>query len=375
MMQVSSAECSPRPDVMSDQRRVVIIQSSLPGPFCAFIPFWSGLSGWQLHEITGETVTRKLIDLKRRGYWPDAILAEAGSVEARRAKAVFPDARLVLQCPVTLSSPDELPPCDAAVSASWWQRSRYPDLQQRRISVIHPGVSTELRQPDRPASFISPGGKVLRAGDPVIRIVPGRLRECMQGLAGAIMALQRHDARCEAVIVTGHGDACVHEAFLRGCDGLDRQRIHVAGDLLHGRWLDLLRVSAVHVDLSASLAPAQSLIEAMRCGCAVVAADAEGVREVVRSGVNGQVVDGADVRSISAGIARLLHNPAVRASLGREAAFTVLREFDTATAALRYARLLGDRSVESDAADWAPYALLNGDIALHDYAFSRLGGT
>jgi hypothetical protein len=48
----------------------------------------------------------------------------------------------------------------------------------------------------------------------------------------------------------------------------------------------------------------------------------------------------------------------------------VLREFDTATAARRYARVLEGRPVESDAADWAPHSLLHGDIALHGYSFS-----
>ena len=162
--------------------------------------------------------------------------------------------------------------------------------------------------------------------------------------------------------------------FLPGCDGLDLQRIHFAGNLPHRHWLDLLRVSAVHVDLSAPLASAQSLIEAMACCCAVVVADAEGVREVLRHGVNGQIADGADARAVAGEVARLLHNPAVRASLAREASFTVLREFDAATAALRYARVLEGRPVASDATDWAPYALVNDDIALHDYTYSRLDG-
>jgi glycosyltransferase involved in cell wall biosynthesis len=374
VMQIGSAGCVPRPDVTSDRRRVVIIRSSIPRPFAALIPVWSALPGWQLREVTGEAAAFKLSELKRRGWWPDAILADAGSVEARHARAVFPDARLVLQCPVTIASPGELPCCDAAVTTSWRQRSRFPPAQQSCISVIHPGVSAELLRPDPLASFISPGGKVLRAGDSVITIVPGRLREGMPRLARMIETLQRQDARCDAVIVADPSDVCVHETFLRGRDGLELPRIHVTRDLPHRRWLDLLRVSAVHVDLSAPLAPVQSLIEAMACGCAVVAADAEGVREVVRHGVNGQVVDGADARALAAEIARLLHDPAVRASRGREAAFTVLREFDTATAARRYARVLEGRPVESDPADWAPHSLLHGGIALHGYSISLLGG-
>ncbi len=375
MMQIGSAEYSPRPDATSDCSRVLVVHRSLADPFRAFIPFWSGLPGWLLHEVTGDDTADKLRDLERRGWRPDVVLAEADSMEARHARAVFADARLVLQCPVTLESPGELPPCDAAVSASWRQRSRYPDAQKRRISVIHPGVSAGLSRTDPQASFVLPPGKVLRAGDPVITIVPGCLRDGMPRLAGMIELLQRHETHCEVVIVTDHSDACVPETFRQGCDGLDLQRIQVAGDLSHGRWIDLLRISTVHVDLSAPLAPAQPLIEAMACCCAVVAADAEGVSEVLRHGVNGQVVDGADKRAIAGEIARLLHDPAVRASRGREAAFTVLREFDTATAALRYARVLEGRPVQSDAAGWATYALLHGDIALHDYTFSPLGGT
>ena len=375
MMQIGSAEYPQVLDPASEGRRVLILRSGVTEPFGAFMPFWSCLPGWQLYEVTGADSASKLRDLERRGWRPDVVLADTGSTEARHVRTVFPDARLVLQCPVTPDSPRKLPPCDAAVSASWRQRSRYPDAQQRHISVIHPGVSTGLSRVDPHAFFMLPGGKALRVGDPVITIVPACLRAGMPRLAGMIELLQRHHAQCETVIVTDHDDSGMRESiFLPGCDRLDLQRIHFAGNLPHGHWLDLLRVSAVHVDLSAPLVPVQNLIEAMACCCAVVAADADGVREVLRHGVNGQIADGADARAVAGEVARLLHNPAVRASVAREAAFTVLREFDAGTAALRYARVLEGRPVASDPADWAPYALVNDDIALHDYSFSRLGG-
>ncbi|MBP6097178.1 MAG: glycosyltransferase [Methyloversatilis sp.] len=76
------------------------------------------------------------------------------------------------------------------------------------------------------------------------------------------------------------------------------QRIHVAEEVSHGRWQGRRPWSKT------------------ACCFAVVAADAEGVREVVRYGVNGQVVDGADARAIAAEVTRLLHDAAVLREFG-----------------------------------------------------------
>jgi glycosyltransferase involved in cell wall biosynthesis len=59
----------------------------------------------------------------------------------------------------------------------------------------------------------------------------------------------------------------------------------------------------------------KALLEAMSCGMAVVAAAVEGIREIIRDGVNG-VLCGTEARSIRAALRAVFDDPAERARLG-----------------------------------------------------------
>ena len=52
-----------------------------------------------------------------------------------------------------------------------------------------------------------------------------------------------------------------------------------------------LQLSACHVYLTSPFVMSWSLLEAMGCGCAVVVSDTAPVREVVRQGQNGLLLD------------------------------------------------------------------------------------
>jgi phosphatidylinositol alpha-mannosyltransferase len=69
------------------------------------------------------------------------------------------------------------------------------------------------------------------------------------------------------------------------------------------------------------------LVEAMASGAPIVASDLEAFRQVLRDGAAGELFPAGDAAALARAAARLLDDPALRASLAAEASAAV-REFD-----------------------------------------------
>ncbi|MDZ5650660.1 glycosyltransferase [Nitrospirillum sp. BR 11828] len=80
-------------------------------------------------------------------------------------------------------------------------------------------------------------------------------------------------------------------------DQLDLARIHFLGKVPYDTFLSVLRVSAVHVYLTYPFVLSWSLMEALASACLVVASDTAPVREVIKHGQNGLLVDFFSPRS------------------------------------------------------------------------------
>ncbi|MFY9175634.1 MAG: glycosyltransferase, partial [Peptococcia bacterium] len=63
-----------------------------------------------------------------------------------------------------------------------------------------------------------------------------------------------------------------------------------------------------------------ALLEAMACGCAVIAADCpSGPAEIIHDGVNGLLVPREDITALSAAMDRLMHDDSIRQRLSGQA--------------------------------------------------------
>jgi glycosyltransferase involved in cell wall biosynthesis len=332
--------------------------------------------------LHGQAAARTMMKLKQSGFTPDTILAHPGWGETLFAKDVFPHARLVHLCewyyqaegadlgfdpefPLTFDDRArirmwnaqhalDLVQCDAAVSPTHWQRSRYPEILQPKILVQHEGIDTENLGPDPSAMVTTPSGVVLKAGDRVITYVARNL-EPYRGFhifVRALERIQKMHPTCHAVIVGGDGVSYGRrpadtpnwrEQMLREVK-LDPTRTHFMGRVPYAQYAKILQVSAVHVYLTYPFVLSWSLLEAMACGTPIVASDTAPVRDVLRDGTNGRLVPFFDVAAVASAVVDGLHESARSQAMGERARVDA-RRYDRALGLDGYSKLIGSSRV------------------------------
>lgn len=329
--------------------------------------------------VYGQAVARLLLQLRGEGFVPDAILAHPGWGETLFVKDIFPRVRLVHLCefyyhaqgadanfdpefPLSFDATLRvrtrnalllmgLEGCDTAIAPTAWQKSLHPKAYHDKIAVLHEGIDTAFLRADPLAIFILPNGKVIRAGDPVVTYVARNL-EPYRGFHIFMRALPHLLARhpeCEVVIVGGDGvsyGSKPEDALnwrVRMCDELKLQydRVHFLGRIPYDAYRSLLQVSTAHVYLTYPFVLSWSMLEAMACGCVLVASDTAPVRDVIRHGENGWLVDFFDARALATRIAAVVQDPAASRALRLRAAATVQARYGLEDGVRKYRALLG----------------------------------
>ncbi len=95
---------------------------------------------------------------------------------------------------------------------------------------------------------------------------------------------------------------------------LDPTRTHFMGRLPREQYLRVLQVSNAHVYLTYPFVLSWSLLEAMACGTPIVASETAPVKEVMRDGENGRLVDFFDANAIADAAINTMHSE--RANVG-----------------------------------------------------------
>ena len=333
--------------------------------------------------IRGEACAKAADQLKAKGFTPDLICAHPGWGEALFLRTVWPEtpmlcyqeffynevgfdsgfdpefdadrawqrhARLLMKNAYLYLTLEQ---ATWNLSPTHFQASSFPEPWRQKISVIHDGIDLTLAKPNPdPAPLTLPDGTVLQAGDPTITFVNRRL-EPYRGCHTFIRAIPEMQRRCpEARIVlvgdlkgVSYGAECPDgewkDRFLAEIDGqYDPSRVHFTGTLPYAQFLPLLQLSACHVYLTYPFVMSWSLLEAMGCGCAVVGSDTAPVREVIRDGENGLLVDFFSPSDLAAAVAELIHDRDRARAFGEAARRTVETHYDLNTCVSRQLALM-----------------------------------
>ncbi|MDE2199605.1 MAG: glycosyltransferase [Rhodospirillales bacterium] len=203
-----------------------------------------------------------------------------------------------------------------------WQLSRYPDWAQRRIRLVPEGARLDLCRPNAAvrAAPLAIGDFVVAPGEKLVTYVARNL-EPYRGfhvVMRALPALLR--ARPDVKVVMVGGDDVSYGARLPQGNWRERltgelagqydmSRVLMPGQVPYDTYLALLQRSDAHVYLTYPFVPSWSLREALACGCAVIGADVEPVREFLTEGRTGLLTPGLDSAALARRILDLLENP------------------------------------------------------------------
>ncbi len=221
----------------------------------------------------------------------------------------------------------------------------YPEVDPDRVHVIYNGIDADFYRPDHGRAVLDRHG--IDPDRPTVVFV-GRVTR-QKGLPALLRAAGRFDPGVQLVLCAGQPDTAELQAEVTGL--VDRLRatrgrvIWIPGMLTKAEVVQILSHATVFVCPSEYEPLGIVNLEAMACGCAIVASDVGGIPEVVADGVTGLIVPPRDEAALAAAINALVRDPGRAASLGARGRERAVAEFSwpriAAQTADLYARLAG----------------------------------
>jgi glycosyltransferase involved in cell wall biosynthesis len=197
-----------------------------------------------------------------------------------------------------------------AISRSTAQDLGRRGMQEEAIAVIQNGVDLERYAPAVTGD---------RFETPTLLYL-GRLKRYKRvDLPIRAVAALRAEGVPVRLIVAGTGDHAPALHGLRDELGLGADAVDFRGFVDEAEKLSLFRRSWVHVLTSPKEGWGITNLEAAACGTPTVASDSPGLRDSVVNGETGYLVRHGDVAALADRIRRLVEDPALRDTLGRQA--------------------------------------------------------
>ena len=334
--------------------------------------------------LNGQALARVAWKLKDEGYAPDLVVAHSGRGLGLYVPDVWPEARYVgyFEWYYRASGADvgfldeptrddahrlrtrnaaillDLASCHWGIVPTEYQASTFPALARAKLTVQHDGVDTDYFAPldgdargqAEPGRRLELPGLDLSHADEIVTYV-ARGMEPYRGFPQAMTAfaeIQKRRPRAHIVVVGADrvaygrklpGGESWRKKMLRELE-FDSERLHFTGLLPREHYRQVLLASSVHVYLTVPFVLSWSMIEAMSAGCLVIASDTAPVREVVRDGENGLLVDFFDTGALAERVCEALARPDAFAELRANARRTAVERYPASRLVPLRARLL-----------------------------------
>ena len=229
----------------------------------------------------------------------------------------------------------DLETCRAGYSPTRFQKSLLPESYHHKVRILHDGIPTDFWRP-QPVEALTINGLAVGPEQRVVTYV-SRGFEMMRGFDIFMKVARRIcEARPDVIfLVAGTDRVCyggdlayIKEKSFKdhvlAQDDYDLDRIRFLGRVQPSVLARMLSRSDLHIYLTVPFVLSWSILDAMACGCTVLASDTAPVREVIRHRDNGLLADFFDVDELTTTALAVLDDPvAYRNTLGRAARRTV----------------------------------------------------
>ena len=331
----------------------------------------AGERDWTMAYLRGRATASSLMGVLAEGFEPDMVILSGSMGNGLFVRNLFPEALLVgyadwyfrdeAETRYPLSTMPDIPlaprnirntlqaknffDCNCHFTTTEWQREQYPEGMRGFISVLRKCVDTEFFAP-APASRFSFGDCELTERQEIVTLSvrdAARLRE--GGFWCELPSLLSARPDCHVVLISTGKEVrldCLRESMAAFPSGM-RGRIHLLDFLPPGAYRDLLCVSSLHLCKDISFMLPSELLEAMSCGCVVLAPDTGAVREVLSDGQNGFLYPSGRRMNWVMLITLLLERRSELLSIRRNARKTVFGKHNKNTLLPRHIAFLMDR--------------------------------
>lgn len=320
--------------------------------------------------IRGRAAADAAMVLKAKGFLPDVIVGHPGWGETILLGEIFPAARRIeyaeffyrakggdvgFDPEFSRETQDALfkvfaknatmalalAEADRIVAPTGFQAGMLPAGFRRDVRIIHEGIDTGAISPDPEARLTLPDGRVLDRRTPVVTFINRRfeplrgahvffraLPDFLAAVPEAHVVMIGADARGGYGLPPPEGKTWKQIFWAEIADRVDASRVHFLGTVPHPVMLSAVAIGAAHVYFTYPFVPSWSLFESMASEALVIASDTAPVRDLVKHGENGILIDFFDVEGLSAALVEACRRPEAYRDLRKAARRTILSGYD-----------------------------------------------
>lgn len=228
--------------------------------------------------------------------------------------------------------------CRAAYSPTEFQRSLFPVELRAKIDVIFDGIETDIycRREGGPRRI---GNREIPASTRIVTYV-SRGFESMRGFDIFMRAAKRiYEAYPDVLfVVVGSDRICYggdekrikHKSFrehVLAQDDYDPSKFLFTGLVPTATLVDIFSLSDLHIYLTVPFVLSWSLMNALACGCTILASDTAPVREMIVDGETGLLEDFFDVDGFATRALDVLRDPRSYRHLGLQGTELIRRRY------------------------------------------------